>query len=104
MQVPSISPETGEMLGTRSVPAAHLNQSVTRIEFADYIDDDDFIALTRSTDNDRKPALMTRQLPEELDPWVVPLNEAEQVWASHAHTGKPAWVASDDAGLEEALA
>jgi hypothetical protein len=103
VQVPSISPETGEVLGTRAVPAAHLNQSVTRVEFADYIDDDDFIALTRSTDNDRMLAMIFRQLPDELDRWAVAVNEAEQVWALHAHTGKPAWVASEDAGLEEAL-
>jgi hypothetical protein len=103
MQVPSISPETGEVLGTRAVPAAHLNQSVTRVEFADYIDDDEFIALTRSTDNDRFLAMVFRQLPDHLDRWAVAVNEAEQVWAVHAHMGRPAWVASDDPGLEEAL-
>lgn len=103
MQVPSIRPETGEVLGTRAIPAAHLNQSVTRIEFADYIDDEEFVALTRSTDNDRFLAMIFRQLPDELDRWAVAVNEAEQVWAAHAHTGKPVWVASEDPGLEEAL-
>lgn len=104
VQVPRFHPETGEHLGTRAAPAAHLNQSVTRIEFADYIDDDEFIALTRSTDNDRMLALIFRQLPDELDRWAVAVNEAEQVWASHAHTGRPAWVASDEPGLQDALA
>jgi hypothetical protein len=96
MQVPSIHPETGEVLGTRAIPAAHLNQSVTRVEFADYIDDDEFIALTRSTDNDRFLAMIFRQLPDELDRWAVAVNEAEQLWAAHAHAGPPSWVSAPE--------
>jgi len=104
MQVPRVDPETGEILGTRSIPAAHLNQSVTRVEFQDYVDDDEFIELTRSTDNDRALAAIFTALPDELDRWAVAVNEAEQIWAAHSQASKPAWVASDDPGLEEALA
>jgi hypothetical protein len=104
MQVPTIHPETGEIVGTRAVPAAHLNQSVTRIEFQDYVDDDEFIALTLSTDNDRMTTLIARTLPEPMKRWTVAVLEAEQVWAAHAHTGSPAWVSSENADLAAALA
>lgn len=103
MQVREWDPVT-ERVVQRAVPAAHLQQSVTRIEFQDYVDDDEFIALARSTDNDRTLAMIFRVLPDELDRWAVAVNEAEQIWAVHAHTGSPAWVAAEDPGLEEALA
>lgn len=96
--------EAGNPVSQRSVPAPHLNQSVTTLEFADYVDDDDFIALTRSTDNDRFLDLLFQMLPDELDRWAVAVNEAEQIWNAHAHTGRPSWVAASEPGLQKALA
>jgi hypothetical protein len=89
--------------GGVGVPAEHIQQSVTRIEFADYIDDDEFIDLTRSTDNDRVLAMIFRALPDKLDRWAVAVNEAEQIMAAHS-SAAPAWVSCPEhPGLEEAL-
>lgn len=103
MQVREWDPET-EQLAQRSVPAAHLQQTVTRIEFADYVDDDEFVERTLSTANDRVLAMIARSLPAPARRYAVAVHEAEQIWSAHAHTGSPAWVACDDDGLEEALA
>lgn len=94
----------GNPINQRAVPAPHLQQSITTLEFADYVDDDEFIELTRSTDNDRFLDMVFRLLPDELDRWAVAVNEAEQIWASHSGGGRPAWVAASDPGLQAALA
>jgi hypothetical protein len=48
MQVPELDADGIPTGATRSVPAPHVQQSVTRVEFADYIDDQDFVDLTLS--------------------------------------------------------
>jgi hypothetical protein len=96
-----------EVVGTErvSVPAPHLNQSVTTVQFADYVDDADFVELTLSTDNDRVLAMIARGLGKDLRLHAVAVSEVEQVMAVHAAGDAPDWVSvPDHPGLEEAIA
>lgn len=105
MQVREIGEDGVER--TRSVPAAHVQQSVTRIEFADYVADAEGVELTLSTDNDRVLSMIARSLPKALRQWAVAVNETEQIVAAHMDGGAgPAWVSVPDGpeGLEEAIA
>jgi hypothetical protein len=105
MQVQTPAVVDGEaVIVQSSVPARHLNQSITTVEFWDGIDDPDFVDLTLSTDNDRILSMIARQLGSRLRICAVAVNEVEQLMVTHSGGMKPAWVASDDALLEEALA
>jgi hypothetical protein len=87
-----------------SVPAEHLNQSVTRVEFWDGIDNPEFVELSLSTNNDRVLSMIARGLGKDHTRYAVACAEAEQIIAVHANGTSPAWVASDDEALEAALA
>lgn len=89
---------------TISRPAEHLNQSVTRVEFWEGIDDPDLVEHTLSTDNDRILALIARTLPEERRLYAVAIAEMEQIVGEHTGGGAPTWFDSDDEELASALA
>jgi hypothetical protein len=90
-----------------SVPAQHLKQSVTRVEFNPDSVNEEFVNHTLSTDNDRMLTLIAKNL-ENIDPslkkWAVAVSEIEQIVAVHSGSGKPAWVESDIADLRRAIA
>jgi len=90
--------------GSISVPAEHVNQSVTRVEFWDGIDDPALVDLTLSTDNDRVQAMIARGLGKEHRRYAVAVAEVEQIMGVHAGGSAPAWVASEDAGMAAAIA
>lgn len=111
LQVPELGPDGLPTGATRSVPAPHLEQTVTRIEFADYVDDVEFVELTLSTNNDRVLSMIARSLGPDLRRAAVAVYEAEQIVAVHTGGAAPTWVSveSDDPEnavdvLEEALA
>jgi hypothetical protein len=111
MQVPELDADGIPTGATRSVPAPHVQQSVTRVEFADYIDDQDFVDLTLSTSNDRVLSMIARSLGDDLRLAAVAVAEIEQVMAVHSAGAAPTWVAvsSDTEGnsvdvIEAALA
>lgn len=98
--------DDGEPVTERvGIPAAHLNQSVTRVEMRDGFDDPDHVELTLSTDNDRMLTLIARQLGDEHRAYAVGVNEVEQLWGTHSGGGGPTWVSCpDDPAYEAALA
>lgn len=87
-----------------SIPAAHLNQSVTRVEFWDGIDDQEFVDRTLSTDNDRGLRDLARSLPADHRRFAVALHELGQVVDVHSPGSRPDWIASDDTLLAQAAA
>lgn len=74
-----------------SVAAAHINQSVTRVELWDGIDDQDFVDLTLSTNNDRLLTLIARELGPDLKKYTVAVGEVEQILGVHAAGDAPTW-------------
>lgn len=89
----------------QSVPAEHLNQSVTRIEYAEHVADLETVELALSTTNDRVLSMIGRSLGEELDQWAVAVSEAEQIMAIHSAGDAPEWVdvmyvTPEEAGLD----
>lgn len=113
-----IPPVTTVLLGNRSpmmqqdgvsVPAEHLSTSVTRVEFpaADATHDSPldpaFAELTLSTNNDRVLSMIARTLGEHRG-YAVAVSEIEQIIAAHSGGQAPAWVSSDDEGLQAAVA
>lgn len=88
-----------------SEPAAHLNQSVTRIDFDPSTFDQEKVELTLSTDNDRMLILVANSLDEEHKPYAIGVYEAEEIMGVHSAGIKPTWVSCpDDPGFEAALA
>lgn len=88
----------------QSVPAEHLNQSVTRVEMRPEFADPDHVELSLSTDNDRMLSLIARQLGDEHRQYAVGVYEIEHLLAVHSGGAAPDWVASADADFEAALA
>lgn len=88
--------------GTSS-PAEHLNQSITRIQMWDGFDDEDAVAHTLSTNNDRLLTMIARQLGEDYARFAIGVNEIEQIMAVHAAGTAPRWVTSDDDDFAAAL-
>lgn len=86
-----------------SVPAPHINQSVTRVEHWEGFDDPEAVSHSLSTDNDRMLSMIARSLPDELKRYAVGLNELEQIWAVHSGSSSPAWVACQDADFAKAV-
>jgi hypothetical protein len=88
---------------TVSVPAEHLNQSVTRVEIP-VLHSEEKTELSLSTDNDRGLLGVAAILGDEYRRYSVHVYEHEQIMAVHAAGAKPDWVSSTDAGLQAALA
>lgn len=87
-----------------SVPAEHLNQSVTRVELAQDTCDPEKVARSLSTNNDRMLILIANGMSEEhRGKYALAVYEAEQIVAVHAASEKPAWVTSTDPDLAAAL-
>lgn len=96
-----------EVVGTErvSVPAAHLNQSVTRVELWEGVDDPEFVDLSLSTNNDRVLAMIGRELGAGLRRWAVAVAEVEQTLGVHSAGDAPRWVACpEEPDFERALA
>ena len=87
-----------------SVPAEHLNQSVTRIQLWEGFDDEENVALALSTNNDRMLSMIARQLGDANERYAIGVNEIEQIMAVHSGGDAPKWVSSDDTVFEAALA
>lgn len=107
MQVRRPLVEDGEIVGHEqiSVPAAHLSQSVTRVELAADVTDPVFVEHTLSTGNDRTLKLIERALGAEHRLHAVAAQQLDQIVSVHAAGGRPAWVACPDhPELEAALA
>lgn len=90
-------------LGNPNPQEEYLNQSVTRIELWDGIDDPEFIDLTLSTENDRVLSMIGRSLKEEHRNYSVAIAELEQIMGVHSAGEAPTWVESDDPVLAEAV-
>jgi hypothetical protein len=90
--------------GGTSVPAEHIDQSVTRVEFWDGVDDPDFVDLALSTNNDRVLTMVARGLGKEHRRYAVAVLECEQLLSVHSGGIAPAWVDGDDAALVKAIA
>lgn len=74
-----------------SVPAEHINQSVTRVVFQDETIDPDFTAHTLSTQNDRVLSMIAKNLGSSRR-YAVAVNELEQILAVHSGGAPPRWV------------
>lgn len=87
-----------------SVPAPHLQQSVTRVEIPDGALDEDKVNLSLSTDNDRMLVAVARGVAKGHRRYTLAVYEAEQIMAVHSAGAKPTWVSSSDPELAKALA
>lgn len=87
-----------------SVPAEHLNQSVTTIHPAEGFDSLEEVELALSTSNDRMLSMIGRELGPTLRRYAIGVNEVEQILGVHSGGEAPAWVTSDDADFAKALA
>lgn len=84
-------------------PARHLNQSVTRVDFADYVRDHEFVTHTLSTDNDPILSMIARVLGEDSH-HAVAINELLQIINAHVAGGlKPTWVSSNDSEVARVI-
>lgn len=81
-----------------------LNQSETRVELWDGIDDAEMVKLAVSTDNDRALVQRHAALADEHKHYAVALHEIEELWPAHSAATRPAYVASSDPELQKALA
>lgn len=99
-QMQVVDPDTGLQ---RSVPAEHLDRSVTRVEIRPELLDPEFVEHTLSTDNDRFLSMIARTLPDEHRIFALALNELEQHVDVHHGRGRPDWVTSSDPDLAEAI-
>jgi GGDEF domain-containing protein len=99
--------EDGEKI---SVPAEHLNQSITRVDFVASSDptsplNEAHADRALSTQNDRVLSMIGRTLPKNLRRYALAVNEVEQIVAVHMGGDVPDWVACDeDPDLEAAIA
>lgn len=103
MQV-DVLDEDGKKIGTRSVPAKHLEHSVTAVHLWEGIDDAERVEHTLSTQNDRILGLIARGLRAEHRRFAVAISELEQIVAVHTGGASPRWVTSSDPDLQAALA
>lgn len=104
---PGLTDEVAEGIGlkTISVPAPHLQQSITTVNLRPGYADPDEVELALSTNNDRVLLLIARLLGPDLRAYALAVHEAEQIMAVHAGGAAPTWVACDeDPALEAALA
>lgn len=101
-----LSDEVAEALGikTISVPAPHLEQSVTRVTMREGFDHAEEVELALSTNNDRVLVMIARQLGPDLRRYAVGVSELEQIMSVHAGGAAPTWVSCDDPAFEEAIA
>lgn len=98
------NPNPQMQVGGQSVPAEHLNQSVTRVEMRDGFDDPDHVELSLSTENDELLALRALKLGDEHRGYAVGVHEVAEIMAVHAGGAKPDWVTSSDPAFAAALA
>jgi len=88
---------------TVSVPADHLTVSETRVDMWEGFDDQEFVDLTLSTNNDRVLSLIAKTLSDADKKYAIGLLEVEQIVAAHAAGATPDWVWSDDAEFAKVL-
>lgn len=103
MQVTRLHPETGEVLGLRSVPAAHLTVSQTEVSMREGFDDAEEVENALSTDNDRFLALIGRSLDKADRKYAIGISEVDQVVGIHTAGGKPDWVYSSNPAFAKVL-
>jgi hypothetical protein len=87
----------------QSVPAEHLNQSVTRVEFWPGIDNIENVEHSLSTNNDRVLSMIARGLGDAHRKFAIAVAEAEQLLGIHAAGDAPAYINSEDPDLAAAL-
>lgn len=102
MQLEHVRPD-GTVEAVR-VPAPHLTVTDTTIDMREGFDDADVVALALTTNNDRVLLMIARELGKDLERYAIGVGEVEQVVTHEAGGTAPAWVASDDADFERALA
>jgi hypothetical protein len=88
---------------TISVPAPHVNQSITRVDMREGFDDAEECELALTTSNDRMLVLVGRQLDDDLKRYAIGVLEIEQIMSIHSGGVAPTWVSCDDQNFEEAL-
>lgn len=93
--------DTGERY---SVPAEHLNQTVTTVSMRPDFDDADEVELALSTSNDRVLSMIGRGLGPDLRRYAIGVLEVESLLATHSGGEAPTWVDSDDAEFAKAIA
>lgn len=89
--------------GGNSVPAEHMDQSVTQVEMRPDFDSVEGVDLALSTKNDRMLSMIGRELGDDFRRYAVGVSEIEQILGVHAEGETPRWIASDDDGFAEAL-
>lgn len=103
MQI-DVHDEDGHKVGTRSVKAEHLEQSVTHVHLWSGIDDAEHVEHTLSTQNDRILSMIARGLKPEHRKFAIAISELEQIVGVHTGGNSPSWVTSSDPELQAALA
>ena len=93
----------GEVVGSQSVAAEHMQQSVTRVEMQPDFADEEFVKATLSTDNDRTLANIATLLGEPLNRYAIGVQHLEQIMDVHAGGAKPTWVSSEHKDFEQAI-
>lgn len=88
-----------------SVPAPHLNQSVTRVDMRENWDDPAEVDRALSTSNDRLLTMIARGLAASDKHLAIGLLELEGIVDAHTAGGKPTWVSCpDDPDFERVIA
>lgn len=86
-----------------SVPAPHLEQSITSVEMWPGFDSEDFVKRTVSTPNDRVLTMIHRTLSPAHKKYAVGISEMEQIVVAHTGGQAPHWVWSSDPAFAKAL-
>jgi hypothetical protein len=98
------NPAPQMQVGDVSVPAPHVNQSVTNVEMRHDFDDVAEVELALSTSNDRMLTMIARSLGKDYRKYAVGVLEVEQLMGVHSAGAAPDWVDSDDEEFAKALA
>lgn len=103
VEVRTKQPDGSTQVSTISVPAEHINQSVTTVDLWPGFDDPEQVAHTLSTDNDRMLLLIAKSLAADDKHYTVGVSEMEQLVGIHTPGVKPDWIASSDPDLQRVL-
>lgn len=105
IKVPTVTEDDEVVLIDASVPAKHLNQSITTVGMRPDFDDPEEVERALSTPNDRLLMMIARQLGPDMQLYAVGVAELEQIMQVHSGGTAPTWVACpDDPEFEAAIA
>lgn len=87
-----------------SIPASHLNQSVTTFDMREGFNDPEHVELSLSTRNERMLSMIADTLGPEHRRYAVGVMEIESAMATHSGGQPPTWVDCDDLEFAAAIA